>query len=111
MLSRSLAESGHFPAIDIEQSASRVMHNVVTAEHFEHAKRIRQLWSRFQRGRDLIQLGAYVPGSDPELDAAIQVQPMLLDLLRQDMHTPSSLAECQAFMQHILGTLPDGLRR
>ena len=102
MLSRELAESGHYPAIDIERSASRVMHNVVTAEHFEHAKRIRQLWSRFQRGRDLIQLGAYVPGGDPELDMAVRVHPSMVHMLQQGMHTPAMLEDSVAQLHQIV---------
>ena len=64
VLSRELAESGHFPAIDIERSASRVMHNVADGQHIEDARRFRQLWSKYSKAKDLIQLGAYVPGGD-----------------------------------------------
>jgi FliI/YscN family ATPase len=58
VLSRSLAESGHFPAIDVEQSASRVMHNVVSRDHFEMARRFKAINSRYEKGRDLVQIGA-----------------------------------------------------
>jgi len=75
VLSRALAESGHYPAIDVEQSASRVMHNVVDRGHFEKARRFRSLYSKYQKGRDLVQIGAYAPGSDPVLDEAIALQP------------------------------------
>lgn len=85
VLSRALADGGLYPAIDIEASASRVMHNVVSAEHWALARRFRQLWSRYQKSRDLIQLGAYVPGSDPETDLAIQLHPGMVALLQQDM--------------------------
>jgi hypothetical protein len=80
------------PAIDIEASASRVMHNVVTEVHLELARRYRQLYSRYQKSRDLIQLGAYVPGSDPETDRAIALYPALQGfLLLQGMcrHEPA----------------------
>lgn len=86
VLSRTLAESGHYPAIDIEQSASRVMHNVVSREHFELARRFRAVYSRYQRGRDLIQIGAYAQGSDPELDEAIALQEGMSQFLQQDMY-------------------------
>jgi flagellum-specific ATP synthase len=93
VLSRELAESGHYPAIDIERSASRVMHNVAPAEHLDAARRFRQLWSRYNKARDLIQLGAYAPGHDAELDVAVRAHNEMLALLRQDMHDPSPLAD------------------
>ncbi len=91
VLSRALAESGHFPAIDIEQSASRVMHNVVPREHFEQARRFRAINSRYEKGRDLVQIGAYVGGSDPALDEAIRLHDAMAKFLQQDMFEASSL--------------------
>ncbi len=85
VLSRSLAESGHFPAIDVEQSASRVMHNVVSRDHFEMARRFRAINSRYEKGRDLVQIGAYVNGSDPALDEAIRLHDDMAAFLQQDM--------------------------
>ena len=85
MLSRSLAEAGHFPAIDIEQSASRVMHSVVSRQHFEMARRFRAINSRYEKGRDLVQIGAYASGSDPGLDEAIRLHEGMSAFLRQDM--------------------------
>lgn len=102
VLSRQLAESGHYPAIDIEASASRVMHNVASQAHIEMARRFRSAWSRYQRTRDLIQLGAYVAGSDPETDRAIQLYPALQAFLQQDMHEPAPLADCLRQMSEIL---------
>jgi len=93
VLSRELAESGHFPAIDIERSASRVMHNVADGQHIDDARRFRQLWSKFSKARDLIQLGAYVPGGDPDLDQAVRVHPEMVKLLQQDMHSPAWLED------------------
>ena len=91
VLSRELAESGHFPAIDVERSISRVMTAVAPREHIEGARRARQWLARFNKARDLIQLGAYSPGADPELDAAVRVHPQLAALLQQDMHDAASL--------------------
>ncbi len=93
VLSRELAESGHFPAIDIEKSVSRVMTNVATVPHVEAARRFRQLHSKHQKARDLIQLGAYVPGNDPDLDTAVRMQGAMSELLRQDMNERASMAE------------------
>lgn len=75
VLSRRLAEEGHYPAIDIEASISRVMPQVVEAEHLRDAQRFKQLWSRYQQSRDLISVGAYVAGGDPETDLAIARSP------------------------------------
>jgi flagellum-specific ATP synthase len=97
VLSRALAESGHYPAIDIEQSASRVMHNVTTPEHFELARNFRAIYSRYQKGKDLVQVGAYAAGSDPALDQAIALQPSMEAFLQQGMYEaaalPASLAD------------------
>jgi flagellum-specific ATP synthase len=86
VLSRSLAEAGHFPAIDVEKSVSRVMNSVADKEHVQQARRARAMLARLTKARDLIQLGAYTPGHDAELDAAIHAQPKLTALLQQDMH-------------------------
>jgi flagellum-specific ATP synthase len=91
VLSRALAEQGHFPAIDIEQSASRVMHNVVSRQHFEMARRFRAIHSRYEKGRDLVQIGAYVGGSDPALDEAIHLHEAMAAFLQQDMHESATL--------------------
>lgn len=93
VLTRELAESGHYPAIDVEKSASRVMHNVAAADHLEAARRLRQMLARYNRSRDLLQLGAYVPGQDTELDAAVQAWPAIRSLLQQDMHECAPLAD------------------
>lgn len=85
VLSRQLADAGHYPAIDVEQSASRVMHNVVSREQFELARRFKAVYSKYQRGRDLIQIGAYAPGSDRALDEAIALNEPMVQFLQQDM--------------------------
>ena len=69
------------------------MHNVAAPEHIDAARRLRQLWSRYQKARDLIQLGAYAPGHDPELDLAVRLHPQMLTLLQQDMHVPATLPD------------------
>jgi flagellum-specific ATP synthase len=93
VLTRALAEAGHYPAIDVAQSASRVMHNVVSREHFELARQFRAIASRYERGRDLVQIGAYVHGSDPALDEAIRLHEAMDDFLRQDMYAGASFAD------------------
>ena len=90
VLSRSLAESGHYPAIDIEASISRVMQDIVPAREFEMVRRFKYLYSRYQRSRDLISVGAYVPGSDPVLDEAIRRHPSFEGFLQQGIHESES---------------------
>jgi len=85
VLSRQLAEHGHYPAIDIESSISRAMHSLVPSDYFERVRRFKGLFSRYQRNRDLISVGAYVAGSDAQLDVAIAAFPLLEAFLQQDM--------------------------
>jgi len=93
VLSRALAEAGHYPAIDVAASASRVMHNVVSREHFELARQFRAIGSRYERGRDLVQIGAYVHGSDPALDEAIRLHDSMDAFLRQEMDRGAGFEE------------------
>ena len=101
VLSRELAESGHYPAIDIERSISRVMTNVATREHIESARQMRKMLSKLSKARDLIQLGAYVPGHDAELDAAVRAQPAMMAMLQQDTGARATLGDSLALLRHI----------
>jgi flagellum-specific ATP synthase len=92
VLSRQLAESGLYPAIDIEASISRAMHQIATREQLEHVTRIRQMYGVYQQNRDLITIGAYRRGTDPRVDLAIEYWPRILEFLKQDMYEPVSLA-------------------
>ncbi len=103
VLSRELAEAGHFPAIDVERSISRVMSNVAPREQQEAARRARSLLAKLNKARDLIQLGAYQPGHDSELDLAMQLQPQLMALLQQDMHDPAPLGLSQSLLARLVG--------
>jgi flagellum-specific ATP synthase len=103
VLDRSLAESGHYPAIDIEQSISRVMHHVVEARQLRLARRLKALWARYQRSRDLISVGAYVAGSDPETDLAIALMPRIAALLQQDLNAGASLAASRDALEALIG--------
>jgi flagellum-specific ATP synthase len=86
VLSRRIAESGLYPAIDIEASISRVMQEIVPASQLKLVRQFRQALSMYQQNRDLIAIGAYRPGSDPRIDMAIAAWPKLQQLLQQDMH-------------------------
>ena len=104
VLSRELAEAGHFPAIDVERSISRVMTAVATREHVLAARRLRQLLARVNKARDLIQIGAYQPGHDAELDTAVRLQPQMNALLQQDMHEPAALDASRAQLRQMMET-------
>ena len=93
VLSRHLADAGHYPAIDIEQSISRAMTNLITPPHLAHVRQFKLLYSRYQRSRDLIAVGAYASGSDPVLDQAILLHPLLERFLQQDLHERANYPE------------------
>lgn len=92
VLNRNLADAGHYPAIDIEQSISRAMVSLITPEHLDHIRRFKVLFSRYQRSRDLIAVGAYVPGSDPVLDQAVSMYPAMETFLQQKISEKSDFA-------------------
>ena len=102
VLSRELAEAGHYPAIDIEASISRVMAEITVDEHQAAARRFKQLYSLYQQNADLITVGAYTRGSDPRIEEAIAMNPSLMSFLQQDMNQAvnyyDSLAALQALM-------------
>lgn len=90
-LSRDLAAKGHFPAIDICTSASRVMNDIVPRDHIEIAQVLKRLVSEYQQNFDLVQIGAYAPGSNPVLDNAIALMPLIERFLTQNTHEKSDL--------------------
>jgi len=85
MLSRKLAESGLYPAIDVEASVSRLMTQIVSKSQQVAAQRFRALSATYEQNRDLISVGAYTAGSDPRIDEAIQAYPKLRDFIRQGL--------------------------
>ena len=92
ILSRSLAEQGIFPAIDIGRSLSRVMADIAMPDHKEAAARVRRLWSIAEENRDLLLMGAYRAGADPAVDEALELRASILDFIMQpcDSHERSS---------------------
>ena len=84
VLSRQLADQGHYPAIDIEASVSRAITELLPRENLEQVRRFRALYARYQRSRDLITIGAYARGNDPQLDEAIGLYPQMEKFLVQD---------------------------
>ncbi len=103
VLSRSLADQGHYPAIDVEQSISRALHSLIDERTFTTIKRFKQLYSRYQRNRDLINVGAYVPGSDPLLDQAVNLHPYMERFLQQQI---TEKVDYNQSMQELISLLP-----
>ncbi|MCF7981876.1 MAG: flagellar protein export ATPase FliI [Pseudomonadales bacterium] len=91
VLSRKLADQGHYPAIDVEASISRVMPQVINEQQLKQAQRFKQVYSRYQENRDLISVGAYSAGSDQETDFAIQRMPAMKNFLQQSLNQPVDL--------------------
>jgi len=108
VLSRELAEAGHYPAIDIEASISRVMVNVVAPEHEQAVRRFRRIYSNYRQNRDLINVGAYQTGSDARVDEAIAMQPQMSRFLQQHMHERVTWNDSLAGLAASLGAPPAG---
>ena len=101
MLSRDLADAAHYPAIDLAGSISRVMDNLLSPELIKSANRLRRLWTLYQQNQDLIQVGAYVAGSNPDLDEAIRLRPQMEALLKQSTDESVCLLDSQERLKNI----------
>jgi flagellum-specific ATP synthase len=106
VLSRGLAESGVYPAIDVEASISRAMHLIADRDQMDLAVRFRQVYATYQQNRDLINVGAYRRGSDPRIDHAMDLWPKILDFLRQDMYEAVDIRTSRDELQALLGATP-----
>jgi flagellum-specific ATP synthase len=102
VLSRRLAERNHFPAIDVLQSASRVMNAVISPEHRKWAGQIKEWMSIYRQTEDLINIGAYVKGANPQVDQAVAVYPRIRAFLRQDVGDRATFADSASQMQAIV---------
>lgn len=98
VLTRQLAQKGHFPAIDVLQSTSRVMRNVISDDHFRQALRVREMMAVYREAEDLINIGAYKIGSNARIDEAIRMEGAIETLLRQDVHTLSSFEDAEQML-------------
>lgn len=101
-LSRDLASRGHYPSIDVLQSISRTMIDVTPRSHQQLATRLRQSLATYRDAEDLINIGAYVQGSNPEIDTAIRLMPEIRAFLQQDLFEQSPYAEIEARMHRAL---------
>ena len=107
VLSRRLAEAGHYPAIDIEASISRAMTELIPPTHYKKVQHFKQLLSTWQRNRDLISVGAYAAGSDPLLDQAIERYPQMARFLQQGIYDRSEYETSFAALSALFPDLPD----
>lgn len=105
VLSRELAEAGHYPAIDIEASISRVMNEIVAPEHEQASRRFRQIYSTYRQNRDLISVGAYQAGSDPRIDEAVVMYPRLNNFLQQNQDCQIPWADSLSGLAQALGSI------
>ena len=103
VLARRIADAGRFPAVDVEASVSRVMHEIVDTPHLELARRFRRVVAAYEAHRDLIAIGAYQRGSDPRVDEAIALWPRIEQYLQQDMQQRFTFDESVAALQAVLG--------
>jgi flagellum-specific ATP synthase len=115
ILSRQLAGQGHYPAIDILHSVSRLTSAIATPEQKRAAQAMRSALAAYRDAEDLIQLGAYVSGSNPSLDTSIQLRPELLEFLRQDhlasAELPDTLSKMEALAKKLEAGIPTPARR
>lgn len=105
VLERSLAHRGHFPAIDVLQSTSRVMRNVVPPEHLKWAISMRENLAQYRQAEDLINIGAYKMGSNPKIDRAVNLQESLENFLKQGVDDKSDLNLTREYMMQLVGEL------
>ncbi len=103
VLSRRIAEAGQYPAIDVEASISRVMHDIVPQRQQFQARQLKRLLSLYEQNRDLVAIGAYRSGTDPRIDAAIAAHPHLTAFLRQDLHDQVNFADSVTQLDALIG--------
>lgn len=101
MLSRRLAHLGHYPAIDILESVSRVMPQIVDKEHMEASRQFKETMATYAEAEDLISIGAYVEGTNPKVDEAIRKHASYMAFLTQDMHEKSQYEKTLADLKEI----------
>jgi flagellum-specific ATP synthase len=102
VLTRRLATAGHFPSIDVLESISRVTNAVTTPEQRAVAVRLRQLLAAHRDVKELVEIGAYATGSDPDADAALELMPRINEFLRQSLDAPSDLAQTWQDLQGLV---------
>lgn len=103
VLSRGLASRGHYPAVDVLESISRVMIDVTSERHQKAARKLRRILAVYRDAEDLVNIGAYVKGSNPEIDEALQLMPKITEFLQQDLFESSQLEGIDDLMEALFG--------
>lgn len=101
VLSRKLASLGHYPAIDILESVSRVKNDVIGRGHYEASIRIQELLATYREAEDLISVGAYQKGTNPKIDRAIKMHDPIQEYLRQRIEEASTFEESLERLEHL----------
>jgi flagellum-specific ATP synthase len=101
-LNRALANRGHYPAIDVLQSISRVRGDVIDKDHLRAARRVLALWTVYLDIEDLVNIGAYVPGVNLEFDLAVQMRPQITQFLQQDSKAPVTLEQAKKQLMDLM---------
>ena len=109
VLSRKLANNNHYPAIDVLASISRLMPDIVTREHYEQAGKMKNMMTAYNDARDMISIGAYKPGANPETDEAIRLWEPINRMLMQKMDERCTYEEVERQMAEILGSSAEGV--
>ena len=104
VLDRGIAARGRYPAVDVSNSLSRVMDAIVTPDHRAAARKLRAMMGTYEAKRDLVTLGAYAKGSDPELDMALAHMPAIERFLRQDPKDKVSFGDAVVELQRAVGS-------
>ncbi len=104
VLSREMADAGHYPAIDVERSVSRVMPQITSEEHVTMSKAVRQVLATCRKNQDLVSIGAYKPGTDPAIDTAFTLKPTIDQYLQQGMKESIPYEMCVSMLSGMLQT-------
>ncbi|HEX4376992.1 MAG TPA: flagellar protein export ATPase FliI [Steroidobacteraceae bacterium] len=110
VLARRIADAGRYPAIDVEASVSRCMHDIVPEAQMELVRRLKQFTSSYEQNRDLISMGAYQRGSDPRIDAAIARWPQIEKFVRQGMRERVTLQTSVTQLASTMTEAPEGAK-
>jgi flagellum-specific ATP synthase len=106
VLSRQLGAAGHYPAIEVLSSVSRLTNQIASKEHSEWSAKIREALATYQQAEDLIQLGAYVSGSNPRLDSILRVREEMMEFLQQDAAVKAPVQETLSRLETLASKLP-----
>jgi flagellar biosynthesis/type III secretory pathway ATPase len=110
-LSRALAQRNHFPAIDVLQSISRVREDVCDERHVRRARRVLSLLATYQEMEDLVNVGAYVPGVNPEFDLAAEARPRIIAYLRQEASRAYDIEQSHRQLANLAGWIEQAERK